>query len=289
MDEPGFIVNHLCDCKVAIWGLGLMGGSLAMALQDKCDGIFGIDCDMTVIESAVGRQVVQRASANPSDVLDDVDVIILATPACTILQILDELPMRTHRQVIVIDLGSTKRKITQKMGGLPRRFDVLGGHPMCGKEKGSLANADPTIYQGATFALVALERTSARARQIAQEIAQAVGSIPFWIDADQHDRWVAITSHAPFLLASALVEATPAEVIPLIGPGFRSSSRLAGNPSAMMVDILVTNRDHLREALYCIQQSLQRYEQMLDSEDFAALGIQLTKAEQHYRMLTQEG
>lgn len=257
----------LSEAKIAIIGLGLMGGSLAMALRGKCALLVGADPQARAVAQATERKIVDRAVNDPREILPEVNVAILAAPVRAILQLLERLPDLHPGKAVVLDLGSTKASITQAMQGLPERFDPIGGHPMCGKEKSSLQHAEKHLYQGAAFALTPLERTSQRARSLVVQIVQAIGAHPLWLDPAEHDRWVAATSHVPFLLASALVAATPAEAAPLAGPGYLSATRLAGSSNQMMMDILATNRVNILTALSRFQQKVQELSDRLASED----------------------
>lgn len=291
MDEPGFTGNFLRASQVAIWGLGLMGGSLALALRGKCAGLIGIDSDPTALSLAEERHIVDHTfSVQPGmdlsrEIFAGVDLIVLAVPVRAILQVVAMLPDLVSGSPVVIDLGSTKARIVEMMAGLPERFDPIGGHPMCGKEKSSLVNAEAAIFRNAPFALVPLERTSSRARVLAEELVRAVSACPPWLAADQHDRWVAATSHTPFLVASALAHATPAEAAPLVGPGFRGAARLAGSSSRMMVDILATNADNIRAAIHEFKAQLDRYEELLEQEDFESLEDQFNDSAAQYQRL----
>ena len=281
----------LPNTRVAIWGLGLMGGSLALALKGKCASIIGIDTDEETLHLAQEQKIVDRVysmdsvRANPVEILNGIDLIILAVPVRAILRLLDEIPMMCPAPAVILDLGSTKVDITRAMEGLPDRFDPIGGHPMCGKEKSSLRFADGELFKGAPFALVALERTTSRARALVIELIHSIQGCPLWLPADIHDRWVTSTSHLPFLTAWALTQATPEEAAPLVGPGFRSSTRLAGSSSQMMVDILATNKDNIRTAIQKLVVQLQLVDKMMEQEDFEGLRSQFELgAEQHQRL-----
>jgi prephenate dehydrogenase len=209
---------------VAIVGLGLMGGSLALALRDRCQVLLAIDPDPETLDLARRRHIVDQLSPDPASLLPQADVIILAAPVNAILETIENLPSLHPGSPVVIDLGSSKTQICQALDDLPARFDPIGGHPMCGKETSSLVNAEASLFQGAVFAFTPLKRTSPRARTIAEQLAHTIGSRPLWIDPAIHDQWAAATSHLPYLLASALALATPFEAAPLVGPGFHSSS-----------------------------------------------------------------
>ena len=284
MDESDF---NLAESKIAIIGLGLMGGSLALGLRGKCAALFGIDPHLPTLELALSQHIVDYADSDPAKLLPEVDLIILSAPVPAILTLLEQLPSFTPNPCIVMDLGSTKRMIVDSMSLLPERFDPIGGHPICGKEKLSLANAERTLYYAAPFLLTPLERTSARALSAAHQIIEALGAKATVLDATEHDRILASTSHLPFLLSSALALATPGDVASFVGPGFKSVSRLAGTPSSMMLGVLQSNRENVLDALHSLQIQLAEVESILASEDFSALEIVLNNAQSKYRVFTQ--
>ena len=284
MGESDF---NLAESKIAIIGLGLMGGSLALGLRGKCAALYGIDPHLPTLELALSQHIVDYADSDPAKLLPEVDLIILSAPVPAILTLLEQLPSFTPNPCIVMDLGSTKRMIVDSMSLLPERFDPIGGHPICGKEKLSLANAERTLYYAAPFLLTPLERTSARAMSAAHQIIEALGAKATVLDATEHDRILASTSHLPFLLSSALALATPGDIASFVGPGFKSVSRLAGTPSSMMLGVLQSNRENVLDALHSLQIQLAEVESILASEDFSALEIVLNNAQSKYRVFTQ--
>jgi prephenate dehydrogenase len=182
-----------------------------------------------------------------------------------------------------MDMGSTKKLIVESMSRLPARFDPIGGHPICGKEKLSLANAERTLYYAAPFLLTPLERTTARALSAARQIIEAVGAKVTILDAIEHDRILAATSHLPFLLSSVLALATPNDVASFIGPGFKSTSRLAGTSSSMMLGVLQSNRENVLNALHGLQNQLTEVGSALESDDFDRLDTILNEAYSRYQ------
>jgi prephenate dehydrogenase len=173
------------------------------------------------------------------------------------------------------------------MARLPERFDPIGGHPICGKEKLTLANAERTLYYAAPFLLTPLERTSSRALSAAHQIIEALGAKPKILDALEHDRILASTSHLPFLVSSALALTTSQAVTPFIGPGFKSTSRLADTPASMMLGVLQTNRENVLTVLHRMQSRLAEIENALSASDFSTLNSLLNEAQSKYQTLTQ--
>jgi prephenate dehydrogenase len=275
MSESDF---NLGESRVAIIGLGLMGGSLALGLRGKCAALYGIDPHLPTLELALSQHIVDYADSDPANLLPQADLVILAAPVPAILTLLEQLCSFTSNPCIVMDLGSTKKMIVDTMSRLPERFDPIGGHPICGKEKLSLANAERTLYYAAPFLLTPLERTSSRALSAAHQIIEAVGAKVTVLDAAEHDRVLASTSHLPFLLSTALTLATPHDVAPFVGPGFKSVSRLAGTPSSMMLGVLQSNRQNVLNALHGLQRQLADIEFELVSADFSRLEDMLNQS-----------
>ena len=186
---------------------------------------------------------------------------------------------------IVFDMGSTKRDILQTMSTLPENFDPMGGHPICGKEKLGLEHADPNLYLEAPFVVSALERTTSRAKSAIQQVIASIGAATIEMTAEDHDRILASTSHLPFLLSSALALATPLECIPFLGPGFKSTSRLAGTPAHMTMGILKTNRENILNAILAFHGSLDQIEIALQNQDYTQLELILHRSRSAHQLL----
>lgn len=282
MDEADFLGN----ARVAIIGLGLIGGSLALGLQGHCREILAVDSDPDTLERATREKVANQVSNDLAHIVPQADLIILATPVNIILDIIPQLPLLHPGKCIVLDLGSTKEDICRQLNTLPERFDALGGHPMCGKANGGLANAEAALFRGAPFAFTPLPGTTDRALQFADQLAQILGARPIWVGPKTHDTWVASTSHLPYILATALVLATETEASHLVGPGFRSTSRLAGSPSSVMLPILENNREQVLQAIKEFQAQLSKLESLLTKEDYDMLKDKLDYGARHKALLT---
>lgn len=281
--------DPLFDKRVAIIGLGLMGGSLALALRGKCKAILAVDNDSATIQQARQMFIVDQISASPAEILPQADIIVLAAPVRTILGLIPQLPDWHPGSPLVIDLGSTKTDICAALERLPARFTTVGGHPMCGKEFSSLAYADAHLYQLATFALCHLPASDEAACMLAEALVSAVGANPIWMEPETHDQAVAVTSHMPFLLANALAAVIPSHAAVLTGPGLRSSTRLAGTSLRMMQDVLLTNRQAVLSALSQFQNRLNLVSELLSSKQDEALLAALSEGETAYRQVVLRG
>jgi prephenate dehydrogenase len=300
--EDGFTLA-LQDATIGIVGLGLMGGSLAMALKGKCARLIGFDSHPATLELALSKNIVDQAGAlSPSPFGRSrstpkgrargeggvsADILILATPVPTILDLIYQLPFTISHPCIVMDIGSTKRDILQAMSALPGNFDPLGGHPICGREKPGLENAAADLYQNAPFIITPLERTTQRAKSAAEQIISVVGAHCIEMTAEDHDRILASTSHLPFIIAASLAHSTPRANAPFIGPGFRSTSRLAGTPSHLMMGILKSNRDNVLNAIHSFRTSLGEIESALKHEEYSTLEIILNQSRTLYHTVVE--
>ena len=259
------------DLNIAIIGLGLMGGSLALALHGKCNRVVGIDPDRDTVSYALDREIVSAAYHQPKGVLDETDLVILAAPVRSIINHIEALPALHSGFPIVIDLGSTKRQIVDAFDHLPERFGAVGGHPICGKETSSIRSSDPQLYLDAIFVLTASKRTNQRATRTVERLVEVIGARPLWIDADLHDRWIASTSHLPYLLSIGLSLALQDEALSLSGPGIQSATRLARSSVDMMLDILDTNQDYILDQLLETRLWMEKIELALRKRNHDAL------------------
>jgi prephenate dehydrogenase len=277
----------LRSANIVIIGLGLMGGSLALALKEHCRHLSAIDPHLPTLKLARQMDIVHAAVSDPANILADADLIILACPVPAIIEWIHRLPDYVQHPCIVIDIGSSKRTIVAALDNLPPNFDPLGGHAICGRERLSLENAESFLYRDAQFVLTPSSRTSDYARQAAVQIIEVLGADPIWLDADDHDQILASTSHLPYLLSSALALVTSKNSVKLIGPGFRSSIRLAGTPSSMMLGVLLSNRDKVMDALLSLQDQLSIIESALEEDSSSQLKTILDKAQNQFQSLIE--
>ena len=280
MDEPGFFSNS----RVLIVGLGLMGGSLALALHGKTAWLGGVDPSSEGLELASKLNIFDALSANMLDLLPLSNVIILAAPVRENIKIIQSLPGGGTGHII-LDLSSTKSQVVEALNLLPPTYDPIGGHPMCGSEKSSIRFARPDLFNGATFILTPLERTSANAVSFLIDLIKQVGAVPLRLTAEIHDQMAAETSHFPYIIASALSLATHLESKPLISSGFRSTARIAGSSPQMMLDILLSNRENVLAMLASMNVILQSYQSALMENDEKRLSQLIRESQQKYYRL----
>ena len=265
----GFHARHL-----AIVGLGLMGGSMALALRQQADVITGIDASSLTREYAVQHKLVDVATDDLRAGVADADVVILAAPVRVILNIIHgRIGAYLRSNTFVIDIGSTKEDICNALGQLPIGVQAVGGHPMTGKEVSGIDASDATLYLRRPFVLCPTRRTTPAARLRALSFVEALGAQSIEMDAHRHDRTVATISHLPYLLSAALVATVKSEadkdeaVWQLAAGGFRDTSRLAASDLSMMGDILGTNTQAVAALLARFRAHLALLEAALIDED----------------------
>lgn len=263
---------RLSEATVGIHGLGLMGGSLGLALGGKCKRRIGIVRRPETAELALQIGAVDAATLDLQAGASAADIVVLATPARRIVMAVEEAGRHMRPGSLLMDLGSTKGAVVAAMDGLPGHVLAVGGHPMCGKEVGGLEHAEAMLFEGKVFVLTTTARTDEAAISLSRELVEAVGAHPVLMEPGQHDRAVAYVSHLPYLMAAALVrtekEAAGCDptVDRLAASGFRDTSRLAASEVPMMRDILLTNRHAIEEALASFERQLDTVRRLLDDE-----------------------
>lgn len=269
MATGSFHCRHL-----AVVGLGLMGGSAALALRGAADTVTGVDVSAATRDFALARGVVDRATDDLRAGVKDADVVILAPPVREIVEMLRRrIGSYLRSNTLLIDLGSTKQDICAAMAELPIGVQAVGGHPMTGKENSGIHASDAALYQGRPFVLCPTRRTTPAARLRALALVEALGAVPIEMDAARHDHVVAAISHLPYLLSAALVATVAQEgqadtaVWQLAAGGFRDMSRLAASDVQMMGDIISTNTQAVATLLALFRMQLAMIEAMLISHD----------------------
>lgn len=264
--------------SICIVGLGLMGGSLALALRARGyrGRLTGIARSETTCHKALDRGIVDVA-ATDLRLVAHADVVVLCTPVRLLIAQIGQLADLCTPGTIITDMGSTKTAIVQAMDALPDHLRAVGSHPMCGKETSGLDVAEATLYEGAPWILTRTRRTDEASFAVVKALAESVGAVPREIGVEQHDALLAFASHLPYAVALALVNATDQfglshpEVWSVMAGGFRDTSRVAASDVTMWLDILLTNADAIAGAIRDFQFSLDQLVALLERRDEAGL------------------
>lgn len=294
MKQPAIGSKKLSESTVAIVGLGLMGGSLALALKSHVAQLQAVDTNPETIRLADAMDLADLCTSDLARGVSSADLIILATPVGRILEIIRELPSYRPDGCIVFDLGSTKRQICQEMGHLPPNFAAIGGHPMCGREKSGLSAASAHLYQDQTFLLCRNARSTSKAEALILDVVQAIGAKAMFFSSERHDSLVSATSHLPYIISSVLMAqighqaAKDSMVWSVSATGLKDSTRLAGSNPAMMHEILLSNQDEIIRQINGFQQEIKAFKKRLkDGQEEALLDWLEAVQQQHKKYLEQ--
>ena len=255
---------QLKDCTVSVFGLGLLGGSLAwrLSLSGAVKEAAGWSRRPETVKEAYGKGVITRPCETAEECASLGDILILAVPIRSMEELSRRvLPYAKKSVRAVFDLGSVKAGIGRKLSNL-WGSPYAGFHPMAGKETGGLENADPRLFEGAVCALVPFEKTSPEALSLAGELASALGGRLAEIGAFAHDSAAAAISHLPLLAASALalVAAREGEDNPnvalLAAGGFRDTTRVAAGSPWLGADMVTENRAEIKRLAALFTETL---------------------------------
>ncbi len=260
--------------RLAILGLGLIGGSLGLALRQSRGSkieVLGWGRRPETAQRAAKRGAIDRAVSLAEAA--QAEVVVLAVPILAEREIMVQLAPHLKPGAVVTDVGSTKVQVmawAQEL--LPPTVAFVGGHPMAGKEQAGIEAAQADLFQGRTYCLTQAPDAPPQAVERVLEIVQGVGAWPLFLSAADHDFLVAGISHLPLIVASALIAATsqdPAwpQMAKLAASGFRDTTRLASGDPIMGRDLLITNAQNLRRWLDVYRKELERYERLLDDPE----------------------
>ncbi|OLB92384.1 MAG: prephenate dehydrogenase/arogenate dehydrogenase family protein [Chloroflexi bacterium] len=248
---------------VAVVGLGLMGSSFALALKKARPEIVlvGSDRNPIVVRKALERGIVSTANTDLS-VVEIADIVMVGAPISAMREMFAQLALKAGGKPIT-DMASTKASVVEWAAA--EGIDLVGGHPMCGKETSGIDAADPSMFERAPWVLT-------RDEPRITELVEAVGAHPVVMDAVTHDRLVAGVSHAAFLLSIGYVLALSRrrdwpEASRLAAGGFRDMSRLAAGDPDLYAGVARTNRENLIETLDAISAELTRLRRHLEADD----------------------
>ena len=254
---------------VAIFGVGLIGGSFALALRKA-----GFQGRIIGVSSAstIGRAVelgVVDAAASAEEAARAADLIYLALPILRIIEALPELDAWVRPEALITDAGSTKQAIVERAASAITRCQFLGGHPLAGREQRGVDAAEADLFQGRPYVLTPRslsELETAPARELMEWIAR-IGSFPVVLSPEDHDRIVSFTSHLPQLASTglaALLDGRDEARARVFGPALIDSTRLALSSFEVWGDILATNREAIHAALRSYIAKLEEIAQSLE-------------------------
>jgi len=265
--------RRLTAPRIAIVGLGLIGGSVGLALRRARPDleVVGIARREAGAGAAVQRGAV-TAAATDLTIAAAADLVVVAVPLEEMRPVLALLGRRLPAGTLVTDVASTKAAVVSWAAELLGGDRFLGGHPMAGKTERGLRAADPDLFRGAPWILTPRPGQDLEPFRPWLQLVDAMGAHRVVMDPADHDRRVALVSHLAFLLSAAYVEAVKAspewsEAVRIAGPGFRDMIRLAGGDPDMYAGIARTNREPLLAAVRRLEASLAKFRRHLEGDD----------------------
>lgn len=239
--------------RIGIVGLGLIGGSIALAARRAWPAALVIGVDRKdVLERAMLVHAVD-VGADDLVMLREADLVILAAPIEQNMHVLTELASHVSGEAVITDTGSTKRGMMEAARALPARLTFVGGHPLGGAAVSGIEHARLDLFAGRPWLLTTSGDASGDALTRLSEFVHGLGAEPRVLDADTHDRLLAAVSHLPQLVVSALMhvvgERAGEDGLGLSGFGLQDTTRLASSPAGIWKDVCRTNPDYIAEAL----------------------------------------
>lgn len=275
--------------KIGIIGLGLMGGSFSLALQETSDAyhFVGLDHNKGHCEEALALGLVDEV-VQTLDEIKHCDVIILTIPVDGIIAIAKQLS-HLDPNCTIIDFGSTKKKISD---AIPKdiRENFVTAHPMTGTEKFGPSAALKNLYKGKVVVLCDMERSGQHQKEVAEKLLHSIQMNLVLMGAEEHDRHAAFISHMPHALAYALANAVmnqeaATSIVALAGGGFKDMSRIAKSSPNMWEDIFRQNKSNMLEAMYTFQSELKKCQKMIENDEWDTLNTWMKEANELHDIL----
>ena len=261
---------------VTVIGLGLIGGSIGLALRQGKKfrwEIAGYSRRPETVANALSLGAIARGETNLEDAVRRAELVIIATPVLTIRQILSQIALHLPSGCIVTDTGSTKVKVmkwAEEM--LPPTVNFIGGHPMAGREVYGIQAAEADLFRGCIYCLTPSEKASPESIDTVIDMVNKLGAAPFLIEPQEHDNLVAGISHLPMLLSAALVSLTAknpswSKMSRLAASGYHDLTRLASGNPEVSSHICLSNQEAIIDWIDKFSRELERYRQLVAKGD----------------------
>ncbi|HEU4393293.1 MAG TPA: prephenate dehydrogenase/arogenate dehydrogenase family protein [Solirubrobacterales bacterium] len=277
--------------KVAILGVGLIGGSIGLAARRRLQAeVVGHGRTAATIERAVELGALDRGAGSVAEACEGAELVFCAGPVAALPGQVREALRACGPETVVTDVGSTKGQLVEALGD-DERF--IGGHPLAGAETAGVENAREDLFEGARWYLTPTERSSGLLYDRLQRAVAGLGARPQAIDPAAHDRLLATISHLPHVLANALAAEAAVELsrdserLPEVGPSFRDMTRVAGSNPTIWADIFASNREAVADSVEAVAQRLQEAASLVRGGDPEAVAAWHAAAGEDRRKLLE--
>ncbi len=270
--------------NVAIVGVGLIGGSIGLALRklDLAENVIGIGRRQVSLRIARRVGAITHTTIDLAKGVSQAELVVICTPVDQIVEHVRTAAQHCPEGTLITDAGSTKQLIVRALdGGLPRGCRFLGGHPIAGSEKTGANYASADLFEGRVAVLTPTKNTRAEDYDLLDAFWQSLGSVVVRLSPEEHDKTLATTSHLPHMVASALANTVTENYFRVAGAGLLDTSRLAGGDPVLWKQILLQNRENAMAALEQYHGQLSALHTALRTSDEAALERILTTAKKN--------
>ncbi len=258
-------------CKtVAIVGVGLIGGSIGMALRQRglADVVVGIGRNSASLRTARRVGAVTTTTVDLAKGVANADIIVVCTPVHRIVDRVREAAKHCPEGALITDAGSTKQAIVEALdGALPRGCRFLGSHPLAGSEKTGAMHARADLFEGRIVVLTPTKNTQAKDYDELESFWSALGSVVIQMSPEDHDLALAVTSHVPHLLAAALAACLPEHWFRLTGTGVLDTTRIAAGDPDLWTHIVLQNRDNVLAGLSRFEREVAALRAAIENRD----------------------
>ena len=256
--------------KVTIIGVGLIGGSMGLAIkrEDLAYKIVGVTKHKRSLKIARGLGAIDEGSLNPGTSVKGSDLVILATPIYSIIEIAKSIVKYLDRGCIIIDVGSTKRLVVKEIEKiLPKDVYFVGGHPLAGSEQKGVDSASAELFKDSVWIVTRTKRTNFQALIRIKSFLKTLDANVLVMSPSRHDRIVSEISHLPHILASCLVNSTRRKYLPLAASGFKDTTRIASSDPLIWKDISLTNKEEIVAAIERFILNLSNLKRLIKKGD----------------------
>ena len=278
--------------KVAVVGLGLIGGSLAAALRKSGEvgEVFGVERDPESLRFALESGVADAGSSRVDPGISGSEIVVVATYVDTVAQVATEVSGFVSPDTVVCDTGSVKAPIVREMEKGPRNIRFVGAHPVAGKETSGVRESDPGLFSGKRCVVTPVESTCPEALSMVKALFSLVGSEVVEIDPESHDEIFSIVSHLPHAVAYSLVSAVAScggdgDLFGFSGGGLADFTRISESSPEMWTGIFIENRDALLRATRSFSDKLGEIEKAVASGNVEELAALLREAQDSKKSL----
>ena len=280
--------------RMAIVGVGLIGGSLAKAVKEKrlVGEVLGVGRSEERLESARKLGIIDRYSTRMDGILGEADLVVVAGPVGVIVDLIREMIPFLKKGTIITDVGSVKTKIVEEVEAfIPDSLYFVGGHPIAGTENSGFEASFPTLFEGRKCIITPVSTTNSHALKRVKDLWTRVGSKVACMDGEEHDEVFAAVSHLPHIVAYSMVNSllkmrgVEKNIFSFSAGGFNDFTRIAASHPVMWRDIALMNKDKLLAAIKLFQEYLDELKKAIEREDAERLLSEFQKSREFKRLM----